>query len=515
MSLIVSWLRRVARLTPLADRSGSVNNIFGLSVIPLVGMVGLGADYGVAQVVKLKLDNAADSAAVAAVATAKAYVAAHPSDADQTTKAISAGLERANRAFAANAGTLPFATVPSGNSSTNAGTCNLTGAASGTLQIGLSRSTDGTTFTSCAAYKTQTQNHFGTLFRNPIMTESGTATARASIPLYLDFYLMVDVSGSMGLPASDADQTKLSNLNGGCQFACHFPGQPGFAIAAANNIQLRSGAVNMAVCGLLKLANKPLVNNQYRVGIYPFINQMAVLTPLSSNIGTVLTAGGCGAPIPGTFTNLLDTGSTQYPTASNISAAYQAYAPPYDPSTGTGSGGTHFESVFSSMKDIITNGAGYGNGAASNSSRPYVFLITDGMQNDQHYGIYQQGICGGGSALLSNCWNYPGNPSTYAYFGNANFDGSNPKAMDSTQCTALKNAGATISVLYIPYINLTVGSTNQGETNAVNSAIANLPSALSSCASPGFFRTANSAADINTALLQMFQQAVQAAHLTQ
>ncbi len=500
MRLIVSWLRRFARFGRIADRSGSVNIIFGVSVIPLVGMLGLGVDYGVAHVVKLKLDNAADSAAVAAVATAKAYVAANPSGSDQTTNAVNAGLERGKRAFIVNAGSLPFATVPSTDNSS--------------LQIVLLRSTDGTTFTSTVTYRTQTQNHFGTLFRNPTMTEAGTASARASIPLYLDFYLLVDVSGSMGLPASADDQTKLANANGGCQFACHFPGQTaGFALAAANNIQLRSGAVNTAVCGLLKLAGQPLVLNQYRVGIYPFITQMAVLAPASATITNVSTLAGCDLGLPTTFTNLLDTGTTQFPSLAYFPSAVKLPAGTFDPNTGTGSGGTHFEGIFSTMQSAIGNGAGFGTGAASSNSRPFVFLITDGMQNGQHYGVTQQGYCNGN--FLATCMNYPGSPSTFPYFGNAAFDGSSPQAMDPAQCTALKNAGATISVLYIPYINLTVGNQNQGETIASNNAIPSLPTALSSCASsPSYFHSAYTAADINTSLQQMFQQAVQAAHLT-
>jgi hypothetical protein len=47
---------------------------------------------------------------------------------------------------------------------------------------------------------------------------------------YLDFYLLLDVSGSMGLATTTAGQTQLAAINpdnknvypGGCVFACHF-----------------------------------------------------------------------------------------------------------------------------------------------------------------------------------------------------------------------------------------------------------------------------------------------------
>jgi hypothetical protein len=62
------------------------------------------------------------------------------------------------------------------------------------------------------------------------MTVKGSSTSSASLPPYLDFYLMLDVSGSMGLPSTDAEQTRLSQVNpddfsvysNGCTFACHF-----------------------------------------------------------------------------------------------------------------------------------------------------------------------------------------------------------------------------------------------------------------------------------------------------
>jgi hypothetical protein len=89
---------------------------------------------------------------------------------------------------------------------------------------------------------------------------------------YLDFYLLVDVSGSMGLPSTTTGQNQLIALNTvapdpfpsttqGCNFACHFPGYHGWTRATQNNIQLRTGAVNSAVCSLLTLAGQPTVPN--------------------------------------------------------------------------------------------------------------------------------------------------------------------------------------------------------------------------------------------------------------
>ena len=500
--LLTSIRKRLgtARAFAAAER-GNVAIIVAFCLIPIVGLVGLGTDYGVAITDKSKLDNAADAAALAAVVTAKAYVAANQLDLTLITDAIAAGQAQAPNAFVVNAGNVPFATIPTPVIGCGAAP------ASGTFTVCLTYSALTQTFSSTVAYSTGVQNHFGQIFQVPTMTVAGTAAATTQLPSYLDFYLLVDVSGSMGLPTNATDQATLLNAYG-CQFACHFPGQTAsYTYANNNNIPLRAGSVNSAVCGLLLLASTPPVTHQYRVGLYPFITQMATLAALnyadpapttaSSSSNALWNAAGCvpsnSSPNyttsnPPVFTALLDTGTTQLYTGNN-------------PSTGIGSGGTHFETIFSTMQSTISS---FGNGSSSLTSRPFVFLITDGMQNSQYYDTVKSGVV-----------DYPGSPSTFSGYSAANFTGSSPAAMNSNQCTALKNLNVTISVLYIPYGNLTLSGSNQGETQAADNAIPNIPTALYNCATTGYFYTANTPTDINNALINMFNQAVQASHLNQ
>ena len=88
--------------------------------------------------------------------------------------------------------------------------------------------------------------------------------------------------------------------------------------------------------------------------------------------------------------------------------------------------------------------------------------------------------------------------------------------MTSTDyCTTIKNRGITIAILYIPYQPIADPSTIfNDEDGYANSNIANIPTALQTCASTNFFYTADTPADINSALLSMFQQAVNTAHIT-
>ncbi|GJD63801.1 pilus assembly protein TadG-related protein [Methylobacterium frigidaeris] len=471
----------------MRGRDGGIGILFGLSLIPIIGLVGLGVDYGIAVTNRARLDRAADAAALAAVVTAKAYVAANASRSDVLTSATAAGATRAVNTFNVNAGKVPLTTV--------------------TLQTP-DVTISGPTITAKITYTATIQNSFAKFFRVPTTAVGNTVSASVDLPSYLDFYLMVDVSGSMGLPTTADLMAKLARDNTdkkddykqGCQFACHFK-RDGYTSTdyigwtlSAGKIQLRSDAVNNAVCKLLDRASAALVPDQYRVGIYPFINRLATLTDLTPNIGTLRTAAQCSESWPLAFTNLLDTGTTQLYTNN-------------DPTTGTGSGGTHFENALPQMKAIVAQ-KGIGDGSTSTSRKPFVFLITDGMQNSQNF--YDRS--------KTDRIAYSGWPSKFANYNNANWDGSQPSAIDPKQCEALKAAGATISILYIPYIIIDFVD-NKGyivsENKRVNNISPTLATPLKACASPGLFQTASDPDAITAALSKMFEQALHVARLTQ
>lgn len=460
------------------DQGGAINVLLTLSILPIVGLTGLGVDYGLAVAGKTRLDRAADAAAMAAVVTAKSYFADHAGQSNVVEAALSAGRNQATRAFTVNAGSMPL------------------------TQITLSPpqvQRDGQTLTSTVTYTATVQNTFGRIFRSPTTTISNTVTASADLASYLDFYLMVDVSGSMGLPTTAAGMKSLADKNTdlswdyrqGCQFACHFPNNVGWDLAAGK-IQLRSDAVNNAVCELLKRASTPLVPKQYRIGIYPFINRLATLAPLAESdtaLESLKTSAECNKTWPLAFTKLLDTGVTQLYTNN-------------DPKTGTGSGGTHFEKAMPQMKDTIKS---YGNGATADKSKPFVFLITDGMQNGQNF------------SLNKDAKTFTGAPSKFPGYGASDWDGSKPSQIDPENCSELKKAGATISILYIPYIKIDFidrGGEVARENKVVNGFSPTLADPLRKCATEGLFFTANTPADITASLSAMFDQALRVARLT-
>lgn len=467
---LIQRLRRFLR-----DRAANVAIITGLAAIPLIGMLGFAIDYSVALSDKARLDAASDAAAMVAITTAKNIVNAQNGSLTSPTDAVAAGQAQGLLAFKANAGSVAFATVP-------------------TPTIKITTSGGGKTLTGTATYTTPVTNNFSKILGIATTPVKGTSVATLTLARYQDFYLLLDVSGSMGLPSTDDGQKLLLKVysDGGvpCQFACHFPGRPGFDTARSNNIQLRADAVGNAVCQLLQKAqaqeaqmNVGLGAQQYRVGIYPFVVNMGTFFALNSNLtaATQTVTGNtdaCSTTNPASaIGNLLDngTGATTGTLTANTS--------------NLGSGGTHFDTVLSEMSTTIPNSA-VGDGSTTSSRQPFVFIVTDGMNNSQ---TYNNGFSGG----------------------------SNPQPMGNTSasvCNVLTNRSVnsnkiTVAVLYIPYTQLT---TLQYQENVdANTATANIPAALTRCASPGYFFTANAPDDITTAMTTMFAQATQIARISQ
>ncbi|MGD0634280.1 MAG: TadE/TadG family type IV pilus assembly protein [Beijerinckiaceae bacterium] len=457
----------------LGDRRGNVALITAFCAIPMFALLGFAIDYGTALSNKTKLDAAMDAAVMTAITTAKNIANAQSGSMTSPTNALTAGQAAGLQAFKANTGTLAFV------STTPTPTITVTNPSSQVI-------------TATVTYSSVSMNtNFSKIIGIKTIPLNGTSTASLKIGTYLDFYLLLDVSGSMGLPTTSAGQTALQAVNpdetsdypGGCMFACHFSGYQGFAVTREYNIPLRADSVENAVCSLLTTAiATETLTNQFRVGIYPFIQYIEAFYPRSTNLTGAINAvtGGTSGTCPTTLTSsglvgLLDQGldvSTQYP---------------------MGSGGTHFENVITTQRS--SSGIGkyittIGTGATSASPMPFVFLVTDGMDNSQ----------------------------TYTTEGN--FTGSNPLAMFSqTACNALKAQGVTISILYIPYVDIPANSKAISwaiaEDSQADAQIPLLPAALTSCATTGFFYTANSAADITNALNAMFTQALQVARITQ
>jgi Flp pilus assembly protein TadG len=514
-----------------SNKRGNVAVITALCCLPLIAAVGCVIDYTTASLVKTKLQAAADAAALATVSVNSSVVT--------TAKGMSSGgTVSGGSTFAAN-----FFNANLNASPANVGYTNLTPSATVALS--------GTKMTATVSFTAKVPTYFMGVMGFSNVSISGSSTASYTMPTYINFYLMLDVSGSMSFPSTAAEQARLmavnpDNMQGspgytqGCQFACHFsaqgacgqtsssnpyqgpipapgaatnPGSGGYCqgfiisrlgttptsfASGTNNstngnsvnwngtpvtscpspgttscIQLRADAVGYAVTTLLSTAAKAeQVSNQYQVGLYPFIQNLYSYVPLTTNLtGSTITNDAAN------LASLLDTGAN-----SNL-----------------GSGGTHFENALSSMNSLISS---VGTGTSSSNALPYVFIITDGSED---YQTQWQGNWGSQNWSATGAVPYQNSSAVIP-----------PNSVTTTDyCSNIKSRGITIAILYIPYQPIQDPSTIfDNEDGYANNNIPNIPGALQNCASTNFFYTANTPSDIDSALLAMFQQAVNTAHIT-
>jgi len=504
-----------------SNSRGNVAVISALAALPLIAAAGAAIDYSSAAMVRTKLQAAADAASLATVSLNSSVITTAKGMSGSGT--VSGGTTYATGFFNANLNSAPE----------NKGYTSLSPTAT------VSKS--GMKITATVSFTAQVPTYFLGVVGYSNVAISGTSTANYTLPTYIDFYLMLDVSGSMSFPSTTAEQTRLQSVNpdnrngpypGGCTFACHFTRQgacgqaqqgliplvgtatnplpggycQGFIISRLGTtptsgiltganvnwsnsqvsscqtagttscIQLRADAVGYAVTSLLTKANgSEKVTNQFRVGLYPFIQKLYAYFALTTNLSA--TGSGTIASAAANLASLLDTGQD-----SNL-----------------GSGGTHFENAFSSMNTIISS---VGTGTSSSNTLPYIFLVTDGSQD------YQTQWSGGWS---SQNWS---STAAVPYQNSATV--IPPNSVTSTDyCTDLKNRGITIAILYIPYETIQNATTfASSEDIYANNNIPKIPAALQACASPNFFYTADTPTDIQNALIAMFDQAVSTAHIS-
>ena len=521
------------------DQSGNIAMIFALSLLPLLSAVGCAVDYSLASRMRAKLQSAADGAAVAAISQkSPGFIAA---SAMSGNGSVTVAVTDANKVFDGN-----MNQVTSGlNNLSRTSTVTKTG-----IQL-----------TSLVSFSADVPTTFMKVVGFQKLTVTGSSSASASLPPYLDFYLTLDVSGSMGLPSTTAEAQRLQYLNPdnyiqyptGCTLACHFTQQNGactdsgtqgyptngycmgYAISRVsqsgfasklvqqspqgkypyknkdtssslynkywqlpatitspsslyavlppvsncptpgtdNCIQLRLDAVGYAVNQLFITANSSMkVTNQFRIGLYPFITTLYdTYFPLTSSIN----------------------GSPTNSSTINYAAANLASLLDTNQNSSLGSGGTHIDAALSKLNNTTITSVG--DGSTSTNTQPYVFLVTDGAQDPQQKGTPNGSWSGSNHATTIDLQN---------------------TLTTVPSCTALKNRGIIVSVLYIPYqqINPVNTSFAGDEDDYANWNIPYIPASLQKCASPGFFYTANTPADITAALNAMFNHALITAHIT-
>jgi Putative Flp pilus-assembly TadE/G-like len=453
--------------------------IFAISLIPLIYLTGMGVDYGSAAMREAELNAIADSASLAAVTPA------------MMAQGDSASVTAATNYFNAQATALTGVTYTGTN-----------------LTVTVADSITARTVT--VAYTAASSDFFPSILGRATIALGGSSTAVGSVAPNINFYLLLDDSPSMAIPASQSGITTLESYTtaqggGGCAFACHesnpskdnlqnpknvkcangstqFPsgGEDNYALAQCLGLTLRMDNLRTAVQNLTTTATttEQTYSAAYQMAVYTFDVGVNTISTLTSNLSSVSSD------------------------ATNIQALSV-----YDNSclTSTNCNNDQDTAFDVSMKSMNTTLPAPGNGTNAKGDTPQevLFLVTDGVVDQ-------------------NVSSEPSLSSAYgSYTGSRQQSTVNPLSGGGSEpttdwCTSMKNRGIRIAVLYTTYYPL-------GSNSWYNTYIAplttpaqaqdNIGARLQACASPGLYYEVTTGGDISAAMNALFQEAVSTAHL--
>ena len=426
------------------NTSGNIAVIFALALTPVLSSIGCAVDYSRAAQIRSKLQSAIDAASVGSVSKkSPAFIAAGSMTSDG---AIPVGATDATNIFNGNASGF-------GGYTLNSVTAVVT-------------KTSGT-ITSVVTFSAKVSTTFMGMMGMSTMTVTGRSTSTASMPLYIDFYLLLDNSPSMGVGATPADVAKMvNNTSDQCAFACHDlkDNNNYYKLAKTLGVTTRIDVLRSATQSLMDTAaTTQTYTSQFRMAIYDFGASagsagLRALFALSSSLTSAKTAAGN-----------IDLMTVNGQNDNNDQD-------------------TDFTSVMPAINSVITAA---GNGT-SGSPQKYLFFVSDGVADEYNPGSCIKPTTGG------RCQS-PINPAL---------------------CTTIKNRGVKIAVLYTTYLalptnawyNSWIAPFNVGPYGpSPNSQIAQN---MQSCASPGLYFEVSPTQGISEAMNALFQKAVADARIS-
>ncbi|PVE53471.1 hypothetical protein DC429_12215 [Arthrobacter sp. TPD3018] len=425
------------------DRRGNVLMMFGFALLPLTFAVGMGIDYARAMTAQTKLNAIADASALVAVSK---LVMPFPD------------------VMAAEKATMMF-TLQS-QPVLGAGSVRITRLVVTAVKDATGRRTATVT------YKATSDNVFARILGLNVLNIGGTSTTTNAIAPNINFYVLLDVSGSMALPSTSAGLRIVANSNArGCKFACHSVNDEKGTDKNGNQVSLydvaRSYGLTLRIdeeaSSVNKLADTAISTMSRNGAMY----QMA--------ISTFRGSGGFATPMPLT---------------PKLSMAY-AVSPTIQPSTfykngcptqacqrsevGWNDQDSAHSDAFDNMNAMMGTP---GSGVNGDNPKGVMFIVTDGMRDE-------------------------------------NRPGSKPEAaIDTAKCDAIKARGIRIAVLYTEYLRESLDNDSWSQTNVAPNLYKVEP-ALQACASSGLYTKVSTDGDISAALSALFQNAVATARISQ
>jgi Flp pilus assembly protein TadG len=317
-----------------SDEAGNIAPIFTLSLLAVMGIVGMGVDYTQLSTRKATLDSLADSASLAGVT---------PSLLSQTDQA------------SINAATTLF----------NSQTSTIKGIGPVTLNVTASDNALQRTLT--VNYQTTSKTSFGGLIGVTSATISGSSQAIGQVPPNIDFYLLLDNSPSMAIAATSSGiSTMVANTPDQCAFGCHESDtSPNdyYGLARSLGVTLRMDLVSQATQNLMSTAQSTAATNNstYRAAIYTFNIGFNTVTPLTASLTT----------------------------AQSQAANIQLYEVPYQ--NWNNDTITNYTNAMTQINSIMPNPGG-GTNSAGDTPQEVLFLVTDGVEDETVNGSRVQSL---------------------------------------------------------------------------------------------------------------------------
>ncbi|QRM50701.1 hypothetical protein F3Y33_16025 [Rhizobium sp. BG6] len=422
------------------DRSGNFGVITAILVVPLIGAAGTAIDFSHALSLRTQLYSAADAAAIGAISEkSPAAAAAMAMTADGP---ISVGQDDARSIFSGQMqGEITANQV--------------------TLDTQVTRAANR--LNASVSFSANVPTTFMQLFGQKSIPISGTATAMFQTASFMNFYILIDNTPSMGVGATPADVATMERKTSDtCAFACHIVSTAGvedknsyYNIARQNGVTLRVDVVRQATQQLTATAKtQRTADNQFKMGVYTFGTKAedATLTTISSPISNLDQVA--------TYTNAV----------TLMSIPYQGYNNDQQ---------TSFDSALTQMNKIIGTS---GDGANSSQPQQILFFVSDGV----------------GDSKKTNC--------TKAKTGDRC-----QEPIDTSFCKPLKDRGVKIAVLYTTYLPLPKNSWYNSWIKPFQSEI---PTKMKDCATPGLYFEVTPTEGIADAMKALFLKVIRTPRLT-
>lgn len=311
-------------------------------------------------------------------------------------------------------------------------------------------------------YKVTVPTTLSRVLGQDLIQIAGRATVEYQTETYRDFYLLLDNTPSMGVAATPADVTKMV-AETGCAFACHIV-EKGvekkdsfYNIAKNIGVTTRINVVAKAAAALMDTAKESRKSaNQYRMGVYTF-GQKAEDTKLLEVIGP---------------TTDLAQAKKKAAEVDLMSIPHQNYDNDQQ---------TNFDRALTQISDKM---GAPGSGLTASSPEKILFFVSDGVGDS-----YKPSTCTKKTTDKGRC----------------------QEPIDIKHCTALKDKGYKIAVLYTTYLPL---PDDGWYRNWIRPFQNEIPVTMQACASPGLFFEVSPTEGISEAMTTLFKKIVNTPLLT-